>query len=314
MGRRQLCGRVRLPKIPNCGAEAVRLLERANKLSTPATWPPNEMALRFRVSTPDPGYPYEGEYVSSVGGVKIRRREWRYGPFRLTQIRNGTGFFLSDKYTQQPGILHVLIEMTPIYLVHFDVHDIIRSIAEPAEGSRCIEFDTVSGDQQQANEICVDSQKGWLISIRVGDTTTKNSNFFPFNGAFLPAHIERWEGGQKLIETDETVVLKDDYPVDFFKVPENSTGFMCPELRPPYAVNTPQPPPGTSSIDVIDVQLEGLVTSTGKVMALKPVDPTHPELNDEAIKLVSTWTYSPGTCDGKPVGIGMLFTVHFKGR
>jgi len=49
-------------------------------------------------------------------------------------------------------------------------------------------------------------------------------------------------------------------------------------------------------------------------MALKPLDPTHPELNDEAIKLVSTWTYSPGTCDGKPVGISMVFTVHFKGR
>jgi hypothetical protein len=49
----------------------------------------------------------------------------------------------------------------------------------------------VAGDHEQHNEICVDGKKGWLLSIRTGDTTTTDSNYFPFNGSFLPGHIER---------------------------------------------------------------------------------------------------------------------------
>ena len=82
----------------------------------------------------------------------------------------------------------------------------------------------------------------------------------------------------------------------------------------PFAVNTPQPAPGTSSIDVIDVQLQGFITGSGRVVDLKPVELAHPELNAEAIKLVSTWTYAPATCGGNVVGFGQMFTVHFKGR
>jgi hypothetical protein len=33
---------------------------------------------------------------------------------------------------------------------------------------------------------------------------------------------------------------------------------------------------------------------------VKPVDQIRTDLNDEAIKLVSTWTFVPATCSGKP--------------
>ncbi len=54
-----------LPEDPKFRAEAIGLLERANRVSTPAVWPPNEMRLRFRVPDPAPGESSEGEYVSS---------------------------------------------------------------------------------------------------------------------------------------------------------------------------------------------------------------------------------------------------------
>jgi hypothetical protein len=303
------------PEDPQLRAEAVRLLERANYLSTPAVWPPNEMTLRYRVGKPAPGDPYEGDYFSSVGGHGLRHQEWHYGKYRYTQIRNGTRLAFSGSGVQTPGIMHVLDHIAPIYLVHFDGQDIIRSITGPAGGTRCIQFDTVAGDHEQSsNEICVDDGNGWLLSIRTGDTLTTTSNFFPFEKSFLPGHIERWKGGELVMAVDEAVVLKSDYPPDFFTVPESSTGFICPHLRPPYAVNTPQPPQQTSSISVINVQLQGYVTTTGRVASLEPVDLTHPELNEEAIKLVSTWTYTPATCGGTPAGYGQTFTVHFKGR
>jgi hypothetical protein len=299
------------PEDPQLRAEAVRLVERANQLSTPAVWPPNEMTLRYRVGKPAPGDPYEGDYFSSVGGPGLRHQEWHYGAYQRTQIRNGTRLAFSGKGSP-PGILHVLDQMAPIYLVHFDGQDIVRSITGPAGGTRCIQFDTVSGEQ--SNEICVDDRNGWLLSIRTGDTLTTTSNFFPFEKSFLPGHIERWEGGQMVMEVDETVVLKSDYPPDYFSVPENSNGGICQEFRKPFAVNTPQPPPQYSSVSVIDVQLQGLITQTGHVINLTPVELTHPELNAEAMQLVATWTYAPATCVGKPVTLGTTFTVHFKGR
>ncbi len=303
------------PEDPKLRAEAVRLMERATKVSTPAVWPPNVMTLRFRVTNPEPGYPYEGEYVSSVGGPGLRRQEWHYGDYQLIQVRNGKRLSFSNNTRQPTVVVHLLNQMAPIFLGQFDQQDIIRSIVDSGEHVRCIQFETVTGDhQQQANEACVDSRNGWLLSIRTGDVTTRNSNFFPFQDAFLPGHIERWQGGQLVMQVDESVELKSDFPPDFFFVPENSNGGICPELRRPYAVNTPDPPPGTSSIDVIEVKLQGLVSDTGRVWSLKPLDLAHPELNEEAMKLVSTWTFSPATCDGKPVTFAMVFTVHFKGR
>src|SRR5437868_6722 len=74
---------------PKLRAEAVRLVERANLVSTPGTWPPNEMRLQYRFGTPPAGFPAEGEYVSSVGGPGLRRQQWDYGPYHFTQVRNG---------------------------------------------------------------------------------------------------------------------------------------------------------------------------------------------------------------------------------
>lgn len=302
------------PEDPKLRAEAVRLLERANQVSTPASWPPNEMRLRFRVANPSPSDPSEGEYISSVGGKGLRRQEWRYGAYQPIQIRNGQRVFVTRNNAPRPAILELLSRLTPIYLVRFDEQDIVRSIAGGPDGSRCVQFETVQGDrQQQMNEVCVDSARGWLLSLRLGDELTRNSKFFPFNGVFLPGLIERSVSGRQLIEIEETVVEKRDYPQDFFDVPETTTAYLCEDFVRPFAKNTPQPPQGPSA-SVYDVVLTGLVGMDGRVSGLKPVDQTRPDLNEEAVKLVSTWTYAPAQCRGEPAAWATTFTVHFKGR
>ena len=52
----------------------------------------------------------------------------------------------------------------------------------------------------------------------------------------------------------------------------------------------------------------------GRVSGLKVIDSTRTDLNDEAMKLVASWTYQPASCEGKAVVWGTTFTVHFKGR
>jgi hypothetical protein len=299
---------------PKLRAEAVRLVERANLVSTPGTWPPNEMRLRYRFGTPPPGFPAEGEYVSSVGGPGLRRQQWDYGPYHFTQVRNGQVLRTQQAKVARPAQLELLTEVTPIYLVRFDDKDLIRGITTPSEGMRCIAFETVSGDRVESNEICVDESHGWMLSIRTGNLVTRNSNFFPFERSFLPGHIERWRGSQMLIAVDETVQVKSDYPPDFFDVPRDTNAYVCPDFRRAYEVSTPQPEPGNRSIDVIDIRLIGVIGTDGHVSNLKPLETSHPELNEEAMKLVSTWTYEPAQCRGAPAAWSTTFTLHFKGR
>lgn len=297
---------------PRLRAEAVALLERANRVSTPAQWPPNQMTLHFRVPNPAPGDAVEGDYVSSVGGPGLRRQEWRYGAFERTQIRNGPRLGVIHNGAQPPAILEVLPQITPVYLVRFDHEDIIRSISTGAEGQRCVQFDTVFGDRQQACEVCMDAQQGWLMSTRTGDQITRNSRFFAFQGAFLPGHVERWIGGHEVMEVDSTIVPKNDFPADFFSVPE-SASYLCQDFRRAYAESTPQPPVQSSSLDVHDVNLLGTIGVDGHVSGLRAIDRVRPDLNERAIQLVSTWTFAPASCGGQPAAWQTLFTVHFKG-
>lgn len=296
---------------PKLRAEAVSLLERANHVSSPAVWGSNELTLRFHVPNPVDGQPNDGEYVSDVAAPGVRRQEWHYGTYQLIQIRNGQRIGALQNNVPKPLALEWLQRVAPIYLVRFDHEDIIRSITDGPGDSRCIHFDTVFGDRLQAGEACVDPKSGWLLSIRQGDVTTRNSNFFAFGGAFLPGHIERSVGDSLLIAVDETVVAK-DFPAEMFKVPENSTASICQEFRGAYAVNTPQPEPGSAPY-VSDVTLTGFVGVDGHVSGLKSIDPSHPELRTEAVKQVSAWTYTPATCNGKPVAWETQFVVHFKG-
>ena len=300
------------PEDPALRAEAVRLVERANLVSTPGVWPPNEMVLRFHIGEPPSGFPSDGEYVSSVGGPGLRRQVWSYGGVHYTQVRNGQRLKLDTGTVAMPAVLQILNELAPIYLIRFDDKDIVRAVVR-SEGMLCVRFDTVTGEQSQSNEVCVDPKNGWLTSVRVGDVVTKNSAFFPFRQSFLPGHIERWRGGRLLMAVDETVALKSDYPPDYFDVPADSTASLCPDFRRPFEIQTPQPEALGSSA-VTDIRLSGYIDTNGDVRGLRPVETIYPDLNDEAVRIVSKWKYSPAQCGGKTVSWQTIFTVRFRGR
>jgi hypothetical protein len=74
-----------------------------------------------------------------------------------------------------------------------------------------------------------------------------------------------------VIEIDQTIVPKSDYPADFFSVPETATVFICQNFRRAFAENTPQPNQ-TASLNVRDVELLGTIGTNGHVYRLRAIE------------------------------------------
>ena len=68
----------------------------------------------------------------------------------------------------------------------------------------------------------MDRQSGFLLSVRQGLETIHQSAFFQFNNASLPGHIERWVGDEKLVEIDFKVVIRTEYPSEYFDYPPDA--------------------------------------------------------------------------------------------
>ncbi len=307
------------PEDPKIRAEAVRLLEQAVQVSTPPAWTNVEIDTRFHVGNPGPGEPSDGEHILTVGPWwKLRRHEWIYGSNHLILVRNGDLFRWLINEGQKPSFADLVENSTPIDLVRFNREDVIHSITEGANDSLCINFDTVFGEREQPGQICVDRQKHWMISKQVGDILTLNSRFVVFNNAFVPEHVERSVGGVLQFVFEQTVTPRTDFPPDFFAVPENATmkatDSACKEFRRSHPFDAPQPVPLSTSPTVTDVRVEGLVGTDGHISYLRAVDHIYPDLDQQAIQIVSGWTFTPASCDGKPVAWYTTFVVEFKGR
>lgn len=304
------------PEDPQVRAEAIRLMERANMVSTPV-WPANEELFAFHVLEPGPGEATDGELKIGVATTMTKRWEFTYGAYKFVQIQNGREFASVRTHPSEPAILTAVRKMVPVFLGQFEQSDLIRRIEDaPIDGrpTRCILFDTLKGDHQQHGRACVDAQQGWLLEVVQGDETIRQSGFYRFNNAYLPEHIEKWVGNRKLVEIEERVTVREQYPPDYFAYPEGSSiRHMCAEFHRAFADHTEQPPQKALSDAVTDVRVHGLIGKDGKPYDLKALDILRPELAAEAVRIVSTWTYHPAMCVYDPATMETDFVVHFKG-
>jgi hypothetical protein len=301
---------------PEVRAEAVRLTERAVMLTTPV-WPANEEFFNFRVPQPAPGEASEGTIRIGVRTPVNKRWEFTYGAYKFISIQNGSEHATYRSDSAEPAALTSVRKLIPAFRGQFEPADMVRRIGDSTvDGlpARCIDFDTLKGDQQQSGQVCVDALSGFLVSVRQGDETIRQSAYFRFNNASLPGHIERWVGNQKLIEIDSKVVVRTEYPPDYFDYPLDATiSNSCRSFHRAFADYTPQPAAKSQSIDVITVRVHGRVGKDGKPAALKVLDAVRPNLAEEALRIVSGWTYHPATCEYEPATQEMDFAVTFKG-
>ena len=301
---------------PQLRAEAVRLMERAVMLTTPV-WPANEEFFNFRVLHPAAGEAAEGSIKIGVRTRVNKRWEFIYGTYKFIRVQDGSEVATYRSENAEPAALTSVRKLLPAFHGQFERADVIRRISDATvdgRPARCIDFDTLKGDQQQSGQVCVDAQSGFLLSVRQGDETIRQSAYFRFNNASLPGHIERWMGNEKLVEIDSRVVVRTEYPPEYFDYPPDAKiGHGCREFHRAFADRTPQPEPKTQSNEAVTVRLHGRVGKDGKPAALKVLDAARPDLAEEALRVVSGWTFHPAMCEYQPATEERDFEVTFKG-
>jgi len=295
--------------------EAVRLLEKASAVSSPAKLPNLERVDTFRAFG-DAGVK-DGSFSRTVIQGVGRRDEYVLGDYHLLNVWTQKQVAVTGVPHVTPGEFVNLLRLTPIRLVRFDGEDVIHSIDEREVGgrkARCIEFDTIKGQQTQNNEICVDASTSVLLELKLGAELIENSDFFEFAGALMPGKIHYSVGGVRKMEISQSMKPLTDGEANVLSAPPGAEiQHPCTTFRRPFGTSMPQPKAGNGGTDV-DIIVHATVLPSGRVYEATIQNSERPDLNDEALTLVKQWTFTPAMCDGSPTQLEVSVVVHFQGR
>ena len=299
--------------------QAVQLLERANAASLLAGFRDYAQVVSFSFHDLLNGQIKDGTFSRTSAGSEGRRDELTYGDYHALSVFAGDRTS-STRISNEAPEIEELLQQLPIYLGRFDEKDVIKSIDDSnvlGRTAKCINFDTHLGAGIQVNQICVDSERGTLLRWHVGDDLIENSDFFQFAKLWEPGHIRHFVGGALRLEIEQHVDPT-SVPVDVkaFSPPtgEWQRWWHCEDHRRPVGISMPMPPPGTEGTNIVDVVVRGLITDKGAVKPTIIVSSRRPDLNEEAMKLVATWKFTPLMCNDKVATTVADFVVHFQGR
>lgn len=296
--------------------EAVQLLERADAVSTAPNLPNLERVDTFRVLDSASG-PQEGTFSRVVIQGTGRREETTLGDYHVINVWTHGRLASAGGKSMTPPAIVDLMRLTPIYRVSFDGEDVIQAITDRKVGDgtlRCIQFDTVTGQKTENNEICVDSANGTTASLRVGNELIEYSDFFPFAGALMPGKISYSYAGIPRLEISQTMTVLRDATPNVLAAPPNARILQaCTTFRRAFGESMPQPKPGNGGGD-FDVVARGVIGWDGKVHDAVVQSSERPDLNAEAVSLVEQWVFTPALCNGRPVVTEASFTLRFQDR
>jgi len=293
-------------------SEAIRLLEVANAVSH-ASHPmlPVREQGTFRSYGLD-GTMKDGHYDNLRDG-DIERFEVVYGSFHSISVHYPDKIVQNDA-VQQPPEIEEMERLTPLLIGRFDKSDTILSI-QPAtlEGrpAKCIEFETVNGKTVQSNEICVDEERGTLSRWRVGSDLIDDTDYVQFQGVWMPTHIRHYINGTLRMEIEQKFSTM-QRPVDWASLTptQGHTLRECDPYKRPVIQSAPQPAsagPGPW----YDVKVQAIIGKDGHVYEAAVLPAGRPDLEREAVQIVSGWVFSPALCSGKPADVGAHLVVHF---
>ena len=255
-------------------------------------FPPAASARTSASPTGRPPIFFIDRQVSSVG-------EWNYPPFAVRQ----------------------LFSIVPFSVGSFETEDVVRAIRDGSAAgtpATCIDYDTIHGERRSSNELCLGKANSALLSVREEDRTYEYSRYTQLAGvgSLYPQHIEYRQGNRFSLSIDLQMSKLDSAPDDAFTVPAGAvTGTFCKTASPPVPLHAPQPPAqGGPDAAVTNVAIQLYVANDGTVVSPQVVHPVHPELDQEALKLIQTWTFTPPTCNGQPNTVPATVVLHFQGR
>ncbi len=295
--------------------EAVRLLERANAVSSSPKLPDLERVDTFRAFSD--GGVKDGSFSRVVIQGVGRREEYRFGEYDLLNVWTQKQVAVAGTPHVMPAELINVLRITPIYLLRFDGQDVIRHVSPSAVNGRaaqCIEFDTIHGERTENNEICVDAENGTLVLERVNGETVDNSDFFSFAGALFPGKIAYSSGSGPRVEITQTMTPLSGGDVNVLAAPPNSSMHrICTTYRRPFGLSMPQPKGGNGGGNS-DIIIRGMAGVDGKLYDAIVQSSDRPDLNAEAIAIAKQWTFTPAMCDGHADAHEVDFTLQFQGR
>jgi hypothetical protein len=298
--------------------QAVQLLELANAVSLPGALKNYRQTVKFRFHELD-GTVKEGAFTRVYAGASLYRTESTFGDYRDTVVISGDRRSVQANGNVPPAVLDLRSQL-PVNLGRFDQDDVIRSIEyrqvldRPA---KCIHFRTRFGETVQSNEICVDTDRGSVIRWQVGDEVFENTDYFKVGPLWEPGQIRRYRNGQLNLEIEQHIELvKGEIDSRLFSPPTGKWNHFEPCRNPRRAVgiSTPMPPPGTNGKAIVDVVVHALIWQDGSVGIPEIASSPRPDLNDEALKTVLTWTFVPLICNDREAGTDADLVVHFQGR
>jgi Gram-negative bacterial TonB protein C-terminal len=293
--------------------QAVSLLERANAVSVSPNFPSLERTVTFRVLDSATG-PQQGTFTREVVRGSGRRDEVTFGSFHMLNVYTQGQLATVRTSELLPPAPADALRLTPINLVRFDDEDVIYAINDSVTGghpARCIEFNTIVGETNENNELCVDSNNGTLIREKIGDQLIENGDFFSFAGALIPGKIGYSYGGVPKLEITQTMTALDHPAPDILATPPNAEiRQICKTSRRAFGQYMPQPKPTGSG--TADILLRGIIGKDGKVHDAMVQRSERPDLNAQALSIIQQWTFSPAMCDGEPNETDANFVLHFR--
>ena len=304
--------------IPLCGqdmpvrVEAVRLLERANDVSRSARIMPNhKVEGTFRAHGLD-GAVQNGTF-NTIYSADTERHETVFGTYHAIII-HFPDHIVQAEYQPPPPETLELGGLIPLKLGRFDASDTIHSITAATlfgRRARCIQFETVNGRTRQSNEICVDEEQGNVVRWNVGEDLVDLTDYSAFEGVLLPARIRHYINGKLRMEVDQKFSVIGD-PVDWTALtpPNPTTLHKCKQYRRPIIQSAPQPTSAGAG-PWYDVEVDGVIGPDGHVYEAAVLANGKPELEAQAVQIVSGWIFSPSVCDGKPNPEAAHLVVHF---
>jgi hypothetical protein len=292
--------------------EAIRLLEQANAVSHPShpMSPVREEGM-FRAYRLD-GTTEDGRFDNLRDGNTVRY-ETIYGDYHAISIHYPNKIVQNDYQPDPPEVLE-MNHLTPLLIGQFDKSDTIESI-RPAtiygRASKCIQFETVNGRSRQSNEICVDDERGTLVRWNVGKELVEDTDYVQVEGVWLPMHIRHYINGTLRMEIEQKFSTV-ERPIDWAALtPSNPhTLGTCHPYKSPVIQSAPQPPnagPGPW----YDVTVNAVIGDDGHVHEAAVLPVGRPELENQAVQLVSTWVFTPPLCSGKPFTVWAKLVIHF---
>lgn len=298
--------------------EAVELLNRSIAVSHVGALRNYRQEVKFTVREADSSF-REGVFTRFSAGAAGSREEITFGDYHTVRVIVENR--LSETHTaEEPPEIRELRRQLPVHLGKFNEEDVINSILESnllGRNAKCINFETHFGNTLQTNQICLDTERGAILRWQVGDEVIENTEYFQIASLWEPGHIRRFLHGQLQFEIEQQITGM-DIPLDsnVFAPPSphwNSfTG--CKNQRPAIAISTPMPPPGNAGTGIVEVVVHGYIWSDGSVRQLQIESSSRPDLNEEALKIVSQWKYLALLCNDKVAATTSDFIVHFQDR